>query len=101
MSEFLRSQFDKLLLTALLLVFCGVAVHGYCAGGAALAGFASDQAKEFGGALLGLITGHALAATAGRAPGGEAATAGGAPGGKVAASRREPPAPPPGGGAAE
>ena len=79
MSEFLRSQFDKLLLTALLLVFCGVAVHGYCAGGLSLAAFGSDQAKEFGGALLGLITGHALAV----------------------ASRREPPAPPPGGGAAE
>jgi hypothetical protein len=63
MRNFIAGQFDKLLLTALLLVFCIMALRGFAAGGSALAAFGADQAKEFGGALLGLITGHALATT--------------------------------------
>ena len=62
----MREEFDKLLLTGLLLIFCGMAWLGFRSGSTAgLASFGSDQAKEFGGALLGLITGHALA-TVGR-----------------------------------
>ncbi len=60
--NFIRCQFDKILLTGLLLIYCGTAMVAYRTGGApALAAFATDQAKTFGGALLGLITGHAIA----------------------------------------
>lgn len=65
--DFIKGEFDKLLLTALLLVFCGMAVRGYCTTGSALAAFGADQAKEFGGALLGLITGYARAAAIAKA----------------------------------
>jgi cbb3-type cytochrome oxidase subunit 3 len=60
--DFIKSEFDKLLLAMLLLLFCGMAWWAYHAGGqAGLAAFATDQAKTIIGALLGLITGRALA----------------------------------------
>lgn len=60
--SFWKTEFDKLLLTALLLMFCGLLVWATKANGP-MAAFASDQAKVFGGALLGLITGRAMAST--------------------------------------
>lgn len=62
MSDFFKVQFDKLLLAGLLIMFCGMAFYAFHHGGdSGLAAFATDQAKVFGGALLGLITGHVLA----------------------------------------
>lgn len=73
----MRGQFDKLLLAGLLVMFCALALHAFHhAGESGLATFATDQAKVFGGALLGLITGHALAAS--RQPPSAPGAAGGA-----------------------
>lgn len=55
MSEFLKQEFDKLLLVGALIGFCGLAAMN-----GQLSGFGSDAAKTVLGALLGLITGSAL-----------------------------------------
>jgi hypothetical protein len=54
------SHFDKILLTVLVLIFAGLAFHGFHNGNDQLSSFAADNSKLFSGALLTLITGRAL-----------------------------------------
>lgn len=54
-------HFDKILLTALVLIFAALAFRGFHLGNGDLATFATDNSKLFSGALLTLITGRALA----------------------------------------
>lgn len=59
-SDFLKSNFDKLLLTGLVSGFALLAYRAYHVSSAELAQFAVDNSKLFSGALLTLITGRLL-----------------------------------------
>lgn len=62
--KFLRENFDKLLLTALFMFAVGVVIHiTHDAKDLDLVLWAREMAGTVLGALLGLITGHALAAS--------------------------------------
>lgn len=56
--EFLKQQFDKILLVTLVLAFSAMAYRAYHVGSQELAQFAIDSSKLFAGALLTLITGR-------------------------------------------
>jgi hypothetical protein len=60
-TDFVKLNFDKLLLSSLVLMFCLVAYRAYHVGAKDMAQFAVDNSKLFSGALLTLITGRLLA----------------------------------------
>lgn len=60
-TDFVKMNFDKLLLSSLVLLFCLVAYRAYHVGAKDMAQFAVDNSKLFSGALLTLITGRLLA----------------------------------------
>jgi len=68
MGEFVRVNFDKLLLSGLVILFVAVIVyclHRPILDTAGTVSFCEDMAKLFAGALLTLITGRVLAKTNG------------------------------------
>jgi hypothetical protein len=59
--EFFKSQFDKLLITALVLVFAGLSIHIiHDISDAKLIDWVTNAFSALLGALLGLITGSAM-----------------------------------------
>lgn len=69
MKAFIIQQFDKLLLTGLLLLFTAVMLHViHNAGDAKALDWAANAFSALLGALLGLITGARLASRAADAP---------------------------------
>lgn len=60
-NDFFKLNFDKLLLTGLVILFGLMAYRAYHVGVAEMAQFAVDNSKLFSGALLTLITGRLIA----------------------------------------
>lgn len=58
MLEFVKAQFDKLLLVSVILFFTLTAIYAFHSNEAPLATFAVDATKTLTGALLTLITGR-------------------------------------------
>lgn len=57
MRQFIEDHFNTLLATLIFIGLCVLAIHAFHHGEQKFADFATDQAKEFGGALLMALTG--------------------------------------------
>lgn len=64
-ADFIKSRFDLLLVTLLVLTFAAMAIHAYHGQEKDLAAFAVDTCKLFSGALLAMITQRAVRARTG------------------------------------